>query len=534
MKKITTKKITIVSLEKHKGNSDLHLVDEVEFIKEPNNPKDKDAIRVVAKGQTAGYVANNEHTLKKDSISATELKKSLKEGVTIKLVELEEIPEDKKWKSFLARVEIITEEKKEDKDTKEEDTEIYTYRLSGSQALYPERIPVLKDFSEGKDVNLSIKEVDGDLEVTTKNGPIGIINKNNNDYDKLYKIAKNTRLTAKLSKETVVRSIKIDVDLSSAASIFKKEIQRIVDQNILTEEEVKERISYLLHTVKAEEKVVGLVLKDIKPLKEGEKVRTTTPKTKFIEYNHYFTDSIICKSKNKYLRYVGGKATGKNTCAETLAWLYNRPVAEVAINEGIDKIDLTGSRIIDSDEDGNLKMPFDLSTFATALEKGWFVIVDEINTASASLLTIFHGLDSRRRLDIPGYGTVKVHPEAMVILTMNEEYVGTMPLNEATADRFTPIVFEDARDITGMLKAAVPEAEEDDIKRCQTFYRILKNLHSDGKISSYPISIRGFVDALEVCDFMGLQRAIKRNVVDKGVDAEERISLDEQLKLLFE
>ena len=62
---------------------------------------------------------------------------------------------------------------------------------------------------------------------------------------------------------------------------------------------------------------------------------------------------------------------------------------------------------------------------------------------------------------------------------------------------------------------------------------MLKDLYHDGKISSYAISIRGFIDALDVVNELGLKSGIETNVANKGIDRMEREVLKEELKLLF-
>lgn len=525
------KNITIIALQKYPGHE---LLDQsgipITLIPEPGNQKDPDAIQVFAGEKLAGYVGNAPITMLDGTVDASWLNRAMHNGVRpvvtgISFVENPEV----RWMSYIAEVDLQVLD-----SSGEEEGKDYVYPLIGSNSLFPARIDALKELQEGSQVPVTFKETDRGIEVETVRGSLGVVKEGSDHYEKLVKTLRQKVVQGQLSDQSSVRSLKVSTALTQATRIFDAEIERIVLEGILSLEEIEERLSYLQADIGLPDSYILEVLSGIQkvsPLDQGRLLKR--PGTKFVDYGGYMYESIIYKLRGKFLRYVGGKATGKNTCAETLAWIFNRPIGEVAVNEGLDKIDLTGSRVIDSDEDGNLKMPFDLSTFAQGLKKGWFLIVDEVNTANASLLTLFHGLDTRRRLDIPGYGTIQVHPQAAVILTMNEEYVGTMPLNEATADRFTPIVFDDAQDIRMMLKEAVPSANSASLDVCQNLYEILRTLHEDGSITSYPISIRGFVDALEVEKDLGLKRGLARNVIDKGVDKQERMVLHQQLDLLF-
>ena len=527
------KKITIVS-DKKRDIGYQYLLGEnvdIKFERDFKNRKDENAVKVICNNQPAGYVANNEVTILKETTSATIFKNSLNDETKIKVKTIKNrTNSDYKWNTYFCEVELSLK-----KEKKEEEKQEVNVVIEGTVAIYPHKTDVLKKNKQNEEVSLSVKETDRGLEVFELNDSIGTIKTNSQDYETIKVQIGNGVLYGKLDPKSTMKSVKAIVKLGADNSAFDSEIERLIIDGILTSKEIEERINYMRKDIKLADETIKTVLENIELVSDGDKSRLIkTPKTKYVDYNGDLKDSITYINKKKFLRFVGGKASGKNTAADTISWLYNKPKGEVAVNEGLDKVDLVGSRIIDSDENGNMIMPFELSTFVEGLKKGWCLVLDEINTASSSLLTILHGLDSRRCLDVPGYGTVKVHPNSIVILTMNEDYVGTTLLNEATVDRFTPIIFEDSDNIKGILSAAVPTANDNDISICQRFYGFLKNLHKDGKITSYAISVRGFIDALDVASELGLKSGIKRNVVDKGIDADERMVLKNQLSTLFD
>ena len=58
----------------------------VDLIKEPDNPHDKNAIRVEVNGETVGYVANSKYTLIKEVKSATDIKNNLSTQAEVQFV----------------------------------------------------------------------------------------------------------------------------------------------------------------------------------------------------------------------------------------------------------------------------------------------------------------------------------------------------------------------------------------------------------------------------------------------------------------
>ena len=60
--------------------------------------------------------------------------------------------------------------------------------------------------------------------------------------------------------------------------------------------------------------------------------------------------------------------------------------------------------------------------------------------AKNDAVSVLHAtLDHRRRIDIPGYNRILLHPATRFIGTMNYGYAGTRELNEALVSRFMGI-----------------------------------------------------------------------------------------------
>lgn len=166
----------------------------------------------------------------------------------------------------------------------------------------------------------------------------------------------------------------------------------------------------------------------------------------------------------------GPKGGGKNTAIETVAHLLNTPLSEISGHNHLDADAMVGHEVFKSSvrdaadlielhdqltakgipdnivnsilqaQTRQDEVAFLHGTIAIAARDGHICCIDEANTIRPEALIVTHPLrDERRRLFIPGYGTIKAHPRFRMALTMNPGYAGTTELNEATADGFVPI-----------------------------------------------------------------------------------------------
>ena len=62
----------------------------VDLIKEPDNPHDRDVIRVEIRGETVGYVANSKYTLIKEVKSATDIKNTVSAHAEVQFILFDE------------------------------------------------------------------------------------------------------------------------------------------------------------------------------------------------------------------------------------------------------------------------------------------------------------------------------------------------------------------------------------------------------------------------------------------------------------
>jgi midasin (ATPase involved in ribosome maturation) len=157
------------------------------------------------------------------------------------------------------------------------------------------------------------------------------------------------------------------------------------------------------------------------------------------------------------------------------------------------------------------------------MELGGTLNLDEVNTADPAVLVMLHSIvDDRGSVEVPGYGRVKAHENFNIILTMNKDYIGTNSLNEATRDRFTPIIFPNNKSIAEMLQERVKGAKAVDIQLADRVYQSIMTLVQDGTLSMDCVTVRGFIDAVEVSEDLGLKEALEDCVGNRVEDDEYR------------
>ena len=216
----------------------------------------------------------------------------------------------------------------------------------------------------------------------------------------------------------------------------------------------------------------------------------------------------------------GGEATGKNILADNLAWLFRRPVYTVSFHVNTDSSTLIGT---DTFTGGEVRLR--RGPVALAAQYGGFCILDEINMAKNDAVAVLHSaLDYRRLIDVPGYECIPIHPAARFIATMNYGYAGTRELNEALVSRFTVIrmpTLEEAQ-LCELLRANVPEASDENIKRCTGLFLDLNAKAVNGEISTNSVDMRGMIAALHLMtDGMAPKDAIAVSITNKCFDEYE-------------
>ncbi len=253
------------------------------------------------------------------------------------------------------------------------------------------------------------------------------------------------------------------------------------------------------------------------------------PPVRFVQSDAYgeLTRGLAYRLSGLNLRLIGGKGCGKNTLAQTLDWLLNIPQYRMQGNAEMDKLDLLGGPTI---ENGTLH--YKLSDMLRYIEAGADVVLDEGNTIKPECADVLHSLtDEARRIQVPGYGLVKMHPRSSFTITMNEGYAGTNYMNEATIDRFTPIQMSEPGSVKEILRRVVPTAPEHCLSICDVVYCAIKSrIDSAGGLEPEAMTIRGLVDALRAEPLLGLKWGLLDNVAAKPQDQYTRLQLTELIE----
>lgn len=310
---------------------------------------------------------------------------------------------------------------------------------------------------------------------------------------------------------------------------IEEHIRQVVRTNRDTYSALKEKVEYMQNEC-VPDKVIFAVLDNIQKADPEWVGLIPHPASLFRQSSGdgELTRCLAYRCCGMNLRLVGDKGAGKNTLAETVDWILNRPQYRLQGNAELDKMDLLGSQTV---ENGNIH--FQLSEMILCLMAGGDVVLDEGNTVRPEVADLLHSLtDESREIQIPGYGLVKRHEKSSLTLTMNENYMGTTKMNEATIDRFTPIQMSQPNSIMDVLKEAVPQANEADLKVCDEIYKIIKNKISgtgtaQGTLEPDCMTIRGFIDALRATTLLGLKAALLDNVANKPQDSYSRTELVE-------
>lgn len=149
------------------------------------------------------------------------------------------------------------------------------------------------------------------------------------------------------------------------------------------------------------------------------------PKTQFKDT---FGSLKVCYAaflNNFHLLLSGDKGTGKNCLISTWAWILQRPLYEISINRETDKLDLLGSKTIESEVDSNTgkvldKIEFQAEVLLEAMEVGGIINIDEINFADPGITGLLHSIcDDRREIQVPGYKKV-VSDDNFFVIGYNE------------------------------------------------------------------------------------------------------------------
>lgn len=222
----------------------------------------------------------------------------------------------------------------------------------------------------------------------------------------------------------------------------------------------------------------------------------------------------------------GGKATGKNVLCETLSWIFGRPSYDISFHVNTDSASLIGTDTFRNNEVQLRKGPV-----YRCAEYGGFGILDEINMAKNDAVSVLHAtLDHRRRIDVPGYSRITLHPATRFIGTMNQGYAGTRELNEALVSRFLVVEMPplDAETLVFLLKKHFPDLKQNAAEQFAGLFLDLQRKAGNGEVSTKPLDLRGLIAGIRtVRSGLSAGDAVRIGMLNKSFDPFEKEILED-------
>ena len=280
-------------------------------------------------------------------------------------------------------------------------------------------------------------------------------------------------------------------------------------------------VSYLEH-----QKIDGGLISDVKAFREAyeteEEVRDRLTVPDMLFYGKDILEmSIAALLQGENLLLSGAKATGKNVLCETLAWLFGRPSYDISFHVNTDSASLIGTDTFVDNEVRLRKGPvYQCAQF------GGFGILDEINMAKNDAVSVLHAtLDHRRRIDVPGYTKIALHPATRFIGTMNYGYAGTKELNEALVSRFMVVDMPplDDNTIRFLLKKHFENVTDQALEQFTGLFLDLQAKVYNGEVSAKSLDLRGMIGAMKaIRSNLAPIYAIRMGIVNKSFDIFEK------------
>lgn len=236
----------------------------------------------------------------------------------------------------------------------------------------------------------------------------------------------------------------------------------------------------------------------------------------------------------KNVLLTGPKGTGKNVLVESLSWVFGLPLYEVNGNSQTDIAALAGDKTLVRDEHSRVQVGFEFGTLAQAMQAGGLILVDEFNTLRPDVAVLFHGLDHRKRIEIPSAGIVEAQPSFRFIGAMNVGYAGTLDPNEATVDRTVVIDLGYTSKIADIIMQQSLCTDRKIAERLERLFKDISAKVENGEVSEKAVTLRGLLDAADLmtCE-ISAREAIKATVANKVFDTFEKKVLNDVIESIF-
>jgi len=154
---------------------------------------------------------------------------------------------------------------------------------------------------------------------------------------------------------------------------------------------------------------------------------------------------------NEPVFIFGPTGCGKTTLVKELAAACTQPCLRINMNKDWDNDMLVGTKELIETAEGNTITSFSPGVLTKAMQRGWWLLIDEMDAAPADVLLTLQGVLEGDALVLESGEVIKPHTHFRIIATGNTNgrgdetglYVGTHVLNEATLDRFGVVIKAD-------------------------------------------------------------------------------------------
>jgi len=233
----------------------------------------------------------------------------------------------------------------------------------------------------------------------------------------------------------------------------------------------------------------------------------------------WLEDGFIRYKRGKSLALESYPGGGKEKYFLTMSYLLHQPVAIILCNGGTTEMQLEGMQVLTVDKNtGSTVTGFQIGLAIQLLQKGYIVVLDEVNAVNPAYTFIFHDIanGSRKVISNAAKKEIEIHERAWFCITINRGTNGTYDLNEAFGDRMSWLILDRLRDITPIIEANVPDIQQGDKIWLAKLYSGLLELAEQGQLDTSVLSVRGFIDLAErLAERQPRERAVRIALINK-------------------
>lgn len=261
--------------------------------------------------------------------------------------------------------------------------------------------------------------------------------------------------------------------------------------------------------------------------------RTTPFKPELIPYaenQDVLANIAYAVFENMPVLLIGETGVGKTSAIRHIAAKTNHGLRRVNVNGSMTAEDFVGQLLVNAKgtywKDGVL---------TEAMRNGYWLVIDEINAASAEILFVLHSLlDDDRYIVLtehPEREIVRPHEDFRIFATMNppERYAGTKEMNKALLSRFpvTLTVEIPPEEVEyGILSHAARDLDSKKLIQLQEFTNEVRAAYQKEEMDVF-MSPRDTAHIVRVFKHTkSMEDAIRMTLVPRGTRAEQKVIID--------